>query len=178
MVRHPKWHVITGAPCSGKTTLIKALEAEGYRVVHEVARAYMEEEVARGKTLAQMKSDLPAFEREILHRKISVESALSGEDLIFFDRALPDSIAYYRFCGMDATEAEAACRFIRYGKIFFLDRLAITPDNIRKEDPAEIVELERLLADCYRQLGYSLSRIPAMTVEDRLRRVVSQVDAP
>ena len=29
------WHVITGAPCSGKTTVIRELERRGYSVVHE-----------------------------------------------------------------------------------------------------------------------------------------------
>jgi predicted ATPase len=36
------WYVITGAPCSGKTSVIRELEKRGYRVVHEVARAYIE----------------------------------------------------------------------------------------------------------------------------------------
>jgi predicted ATPase len=30
------WYVVTGAPSSGKTTLVRELEKLGYRVVHEV----------------------------------------------------------------------------------------------------------------------------------------------
>jgi predicted ATPase len=39
------WYVITGAPSSGKTTLLKELEELGYRVIHEVARAFIEMEM-------------------------------------------------------------------------------------------------------------------------------------
>jgi putative protein kinase ArgK-like GTPase of G3E family len=37
-----KWHVITGAPCSGKTTLIDQLADKGFRTVTETARQYFE----------------------------------------------------------------------------------------------------------------------------------------
>ena len=43
------WYVITGAPSSGKSSVIRELENLGYRVVHEVARAYIEEELKKGK---------------------------------------------------------------------------------------------------------------------------------
>jgi predicted ATPase len=177
MVRRTNWHVITGAPCSGKTTLIQALEASGHRVVHEAARAYMEEQMALGIGLELMKSDILAFEREILHRKILVESNLPGGELIFFDRAVPDSIAYYRLCGLNSTEAETAGRLVRYGRILFLDCLELETDDVRKEDQVAIVKLERLLEDCYRQLGYPIVRIPVMSVEDRQRLIISMVTA-
>ena len=45
-----KWHVITGGPCYGKTTLIQLLAERGFRKVPEMARLYIEEEVARGRT--------------------------------------------------------------------------------------------------------------------------------
>ena len=41
-MKNTQWYVITGPPCSGKTTLIDKLEALGYPVVHEVARWVIE----------------------------------------------------------------------------------------------------------------------------------------
>ena len=41
------WHVITGAPSSGKTTLIDQLADKGFQTVPEGARQYLEREVAR-----------------------------------------------------------------------------------------------------------------------------------
>lgn len=46
-----KWNVISGAPCSGKTTLIEQFESKGYRTVPETARQFIENQIARGKTL-------------------------------------------------------------------------------------------------------------------------------
>ena len=172
MNRETNWHVITGAPCSGKTTLIRALASHGHKVVNEVARSYINEQLARGVGLDQMKADLLAFEREIFKQKLTLEAALPKTDLIFLDRAVPDSIAYYRLNGLDSSEVERASRFVRYKRVLFCDRLALQTDDVRKEDQAVTIELERLLWDCYGQLGYDLVRIPAVGVEDRLRLVL------
>ena len=39
------WHVITGAPCSGKTTLIGELADKGFRTVPESGRICVEREL-------------------------------------------------------------------------------------------------------------------------------------
>ena len=44
------WHVLTGAPSSGKTTLIDQLAGRGFQTAAEVARVYMERELAKGRT--------------------------------------------------------------------------------------------------------------------------------
>jgi predicted ATPase len=61
-----KWSVITGAPCSGKTAVIRVLEQQGHKVVHEVARAYIDNELKKGKALTEIKADEWLFERHIL----------------------------------------------------------------------------------------------------------------
>ncbi|MBW1726234.1 MAG: AAA family ATPase [Deltaproteobacteria bacterium] len=55
-MQRTNWYVTTGAPCSGKTAVISALEQLGYPVVHEVARAYIDEELKKGKSIAKIKS--------------------------------------------------------------------------------------------------------------------------
>ena len=47
------WHVITGAPSCGKTTLIELLAEKGYQTSPEGARLYLEREVGQGKTLEE-----------------------------------------------------------------------------------------------------------------------------
>ena len=37
---YTRWHVITGAACCGKTTLIELLSAKGFQVIPESARDY------------------------------------------------------------------------------------------------------------------------------------------
>jgi len=42
------WHVLTGAASSGKTTLINMLADKGYETVPEIARQFIDREMARG----------------------------------------------------------------------------------------------------------------------------------
>jgi hypothetical protein len=57
------WHVITGAPCSGKTTLIDLLTDKGFLTVPEMARQYFEKELARGRTLDEILENEAALQR-------------------------------------------------------------------------------------------------------------------
>ena len=46
-----RWQVLTGSACTGKTTLIQLLAEEGYTVVYETARLYIDKELAKGRTI-------------------------------------------------------------------------------------------------------------------------------
>jgi predicted ATPase len=174
-MRQTRWCVITGAPCSGKTTVIEALQRRGYRVVPEVARAYIERQLAAGFTLSQVKADKRRFERDILEKKRAIEAALPADRLIFLDRALPDSIAYFLFSGLDPGEAERACRAVRYQRIFFLERVGQHRDAVRQENRSEMARLEALLRQSYRRLGYPLREVPVNAVAVRVAAILSQL---
>ncbi|MEJ2282927.1 MAG: ATP-binding protein [Desulfobacterales bacterium] len=113
-MRQTNWHIITGAPCSGKTAVIREIEQRGIRVIHEVARAYIDRMLKEGLRLEQIKSDILQFERHILNAKIRIEKTLSKSEPIFFDRGVPDSIAYYNLEGLDPAEALKFSRRTRY----------------------------------------------------------------
>lgn len=170
-----QWYVITGAPCAGKTTLIKALAQLGYAVVHEVARAYLMQQRAQGLDLAAVKSDLANFEREILYRKAAIESKLPCEQLIFLDRALPDSTAYFKAAGLDISETLTYVQRFRYQGIFLLERVPCTKDAVRTEDDAMAATLEQLLQETYRDLGYSPVHVPLLRLTDRVLFVLKHV---
>jgi predicted ATPase len=172
-VRLTRWCVITGAPSSGKTDVIVNLERRGHRVVHEAARAYIEEELQKGQTVQKIKADPLRFERCILSRKIDIESRLPATERLFLDRALPDSIAYFRFEGLDSSEPEQRSRQIRYHRVFFFDRLPFNHDPVRLENEASAETLERLLKVSYQELGYDLIRVPVMPVAQRARWVLN-----
>lgn len=161
------WYVITGAPCSGKTSVIRAFEIRGYTVVHEVARQMIDEELRQGRSLAEIKADELSFERRILNRKIAVESSLPAMAPVFLDRAVPDSIAYFRHTGLDIEAPLAGSRLFRYKKIFLFERLQFEKDRVRSEDDTAAEELERLLVESYRMLDYELLRVPVMPVAAR-----------
>ncbi|MFH0730870.1 MAG: ATP-binding protein [Pseudomonadota bacterium] len=169
------WIVITGAPCSGKTSVIRILENDGYEVVHETARALLDHALAQGLTLEAIKADELTFERHVLSAKIAAESSLNKNRPVFLDRAIPDSIAYFRKAGFDITEPLASSRLFQYRKIFLFERLLFQKDAVRSEDDAIAAELERLLAESYEMLGYSVLRVPVMPVVERTEFILSHL---
>ena len=169
------WYVITGAPSSGKSSVIRELENLGYRVVHEVARAYIEEELKKGKKLEQIKADAGKFERNILDRKIKIEEALPKEAVIFLDRAIPDSIAYYKLEGLDPTRCLEKSRIARYRKVFLFERLVFEKDRVRSEDQTVANVLEHLIDSSYRLLGYSIVRVPILSIKKRTEFILQHI---
>jgi len=166
-MRITNWYVITGAPCSGKTSVISSLEQHGYRVVHETARAYINEELDKGKRLDEIKADMSLFEHNIFYRKIEIESSLPDKAIVFLDRAIPDSIAYFRFAGLNPEEPEKESAKIRYRKIFLFDRLRIKHDEVRNENEEDSILIDRLIEETYVNLGYEIMRIPVLPVGRR-----------
>ena len=169
------WHVITGAPSSGKTTVINQLARKGLRVKHEVARAYIDQRLANGETLEQIKTDPLAFERHILLTKVNIEKMLPPRDIIFLDRAVPDSIAYFELEGLAVNEPTILSRHMHYKTIFLFERLAFEKDCVRWEDHDQAARLEVLLARAYADLGYAITHVPLMSVEDRVDFVLEHV---
>ena len=166
-MRITNWYVITGAPCSGKTSVISSLGQLGYRVVHETARAYINEELDKGKCLDEIKADMSLFEHNIFYRKIEMESSLPDKAIVFLDRAIPDSIAYFRFAGLNPEEPEKRGAEIRYRKIFLFDRLQIHHDEVRNENEEDSILIDRFIEETYKTLGYEIMRVPVLPVGRR-----------
>jgi len=167
-MQQTRWHVITGAPCSGKTAVICELERRGYPVVHEAARAYIHEELGKGSTIAQIKGDILAFERYVLYQKIEIEQSLSKDATVFLDRAIPDSIAYYLLEGLNPDDPIQKSGLWRYKNIFFFERITFEKDAVRSEDDEIAAALDGLLKKGYQMLGYEIISVPLMPVEDRV----------
>ncbi|MBL7181243.1 MAG: ATP-binding protein [Desulfobacterales bacterium] len=174
-MRLTNWHVITGAPCSGKSAVICALERLGYQVVHEVARAFIDEELQKGKHIDQIKADIVSFERHILSTKLAIEKSLPDDALIFLDRGVPDSIGYYLSEGLPPDEPIQKSQLIRYKNIFFFERLKFEKDPVRSEDDKIASRLGHLLKTSYHMLGYDVIHVPALSVQERIDFVLNRL---
>lgn len=173
--RSTNWYVITGAPCSGKTSVIDCLARRGYRIVPEAARSYIDECLAKGQTLDEIKSDPMAFERRILLEKVRIERSLPANELIFLDRAVPDSMAYYQLEGLVSGEPLAFSRRTRYKKVFLFHRLDFEKDTVRAENQHMAARIEDLLFTSYKKLGYDLIRVPVMSLVRRIEFILQYI---
>ena len=169
------WHVITGAPCCGKTTLIDQLADQGFRTVPETGSAYIECERARGQTLDEIRESEAAFARGIKDMQLAIERRLPAREVVFLDRALPDALAYYRACGLNPNQILSDCFHHRYASVFVLDRLCLLQDGVRTEDDATAGFLDEWLARDYGVLGYSVVRVPVLSPAERLAFVLERL---
>ncbi|MEZ0224702.1 MAG: AAA family ATPase [Alphaproteobacteria bacterium] len=164
------WCAITGAPSSGKTSVIEELAHRGYAIQNEVARELIADALRQGKTLAEVRDadHVQDLQRRILKLKLAREKGLDRDALVFTDRGTPDSIAYFRLAKMDTTAAIEASKIFRYRAVFLFDRLPqFSKDGVRTESEQQAKEIERMLIEDYTALGYEVTRVPVIPVAAR-----------
>jgi predicted ATPase len=166
------WHVITGAPSCGKTTLVELLTAKGYQTSPEGARLYLEREVSKGKTLEEIRSNEVTLQCGIKDMQLEVERGLNAEELIFLDRGVPDCLAWYRVFGLNPNEFLRECFQNQYASVFMLDRLPLQLDGFRYKDATLQDFTEKWHIRDYEALGYSIVRVPVLAPEERLEFVL------
>lgn len=169
------WHVITGAPCSGKTTLIKLLAEKGFQIVPEVGRKYVESEIGKGRTLDEIRSDPFVFNMIIKELQFETERKLRPLDVYFLDRAFPDSLAYFQLAGMNPNVVLLECFHHRYASVFVLDRFLVQKDGARTEDDFSADFLDQWLPRDYNSLGYKVVRVPVLPPQERLIFVINRI---
>lgn len=155
------WYVITGGPSAGKTTLIKALEENGFHIEHESARIIIDEGLASGKTLAEIREDEGAFQDEVYLHKLTREKHLDPEELIFFDRGMQDTYAYNTLCGASTTaQMQQEMDTAIYKKIFLLEPFKYEADYARTESLEERDLLFELLKEAYTRSKSIIEIVP------------------
>ncbi|MEK9151314.1 MAG: ATP-binding protein [Patescibacteria group bacterium] len=170
------WYIITGAPHAGKTTLIEALENLGHTVMFEAAREYIDEEMKMGKTIREIREDELEFQKKILAMKIEKENKASREELIFWDRGIPDSMAYYEMLGVaEDPFLQKAMENAVYKKVFLLQPLAYKKDYARTESEEQQRMIHELLKKAYLAHGCELVEVGGDVFEKRLESILKNL---
>jgi predicted ATPase len=169
------WHVITGAPCSGKTTLIDLLTSRGFKTVPEVGREYIEREIAAGRKLEEIRGNDYALAPVFAKIQLDNESRLPRDEVLFLDRAFPDCLGFFRLVGRDPNEMLAQCFRYRYVSVFLLDPLPYQKDGARTEGQAASTFLDACMYSDYTALGYEVIRVPILPPQERLDFVIERL---
>jgi predicted ATPase len=169
------WCTITGAPSSGKTTVIEALKRLGYRVVPESARAVLDERLAQGMSIEQARGSEDEFQERIFQHKLRLHAAEDPKSVSFFDRGMHDLLAYifyYRY--PRDPRIDKAMEDISYNHVFLLEPLPdFVPEPARVEGPDFSTAITPLLHQAYSLYGMPPIRVPVMSVDDRVSFILS-----
>jgi len=168
-------YVLTGGPCAGKTTTIDELSKRGYPILAEPARLIIDEKLAAGETIGQIVTD-PDWLPSVVRRAYSQENKVPKSELFFFDRAIPDSLAYYKLADRPIEKFfQNAMNEIRYRKIFLLDLVDFTNDTGRPETPEQAAMLHKLIREGYESQNYEMVEVPVMPVKERTDFILAQL---
>ncbi len=169
------WHVITGTVSSGKTTLIDQLVDRGFQTVPEAGRQSFEREMAKGRTIDEIRENPAALTRSLIDIMLGIEHGLRANDVLFLDQAFPDALAFCRANGLNPNEILADCFHHCYASVFILDRFPVEQDGVRAEDDATADLIDEWLARDYSALGYSVVRVPVLSPQERLAFVLERL---
>ncbi len=171
-----QWYVITGPPCCGKSTTVQLLAQRGFQVRSEIARAYVDEEILKGRTIQEIRSDMRRFQCEVLQRALASEEALPRDELIFLDRGIPDSLAYFTLHGIPPEPYMKYISSSKYRRVFYLDPLdEYMTDYARIESSGERDQLSKLLWRAYSDLELCIERVPVLTKVERIDYILARV---
>ncbi|MFD0797870.1 AAA family ATPase [Maribacter chungangensis] len=179
--------VITGAPGTGKTSIIKTLETSGFYCFHEFIRSMTLDAKNEmhpdnvGTNPIAFVSDSKKFNLQLLEgRQKQYEAAEDqNEALFFYDRGMPDVIAYMDY--FDQTYGEDffnVCKKHSYDAVFLLPpwKSIYVQDNERLETFAQATEIHEHLKHTYTALGYDVKEVPFGTVPQRIAFITNHVN--
>ena len=178
--------VITGGPCSGKTTVVEALAGLGYRTVPEAAIEVIAD-LTRDLGLegqAKWRSEhREAFQVLIIEKQAALEAAAAsdpdGDRALFLDRGRLDGLAYCRvFDAPVPPEVEEGCRDLPYDRVFLLDTLTDFDGRAatgRTSDRERSLKIRDELRRTYAERGLEPVCLPEASVEGRIERILADL---
>ena len=170
--------IITGGPGSGKTTLIEKLQSKGYPGFPEIARQLISQGIS--PSFSQDKRVSSQFFEIILSQRILHHQQIGAAEIAFFDRGIPDSLAYFNYRKKKVPEILLeALKNYPYNQHVFIappwEEIYFN-DPVRTETFSEAQKLHESITDAYKSLGYLIVELPKSTVESRLSAVLDIVE--
>jgi predicted ATPase len=176
-------YILTGAPGSGKTALLRQLEMAGHPVVEEAATDVIALHQALGQ--AEPWHD-PAFIERIvgLQRRRQLRAAMSEHGTaIFFDRSPVCTLALSRYLTVTAPPDLLAEidriqdeRVYERAVFFVRNQGFVRRTTARRISFADALVFEQVHEETYRQLGYTLIDLPPAPLWQRAALVQSSID--
>lgn len=169
MSSHSNRYIITGGPGSGKSSLLSALINRNYKGFEEISRVIIREQHEMGGDMVPWQN-LVGFADLCYDRMSSQLDECDANCICFYDRGLPDIIAYVRRGGLNVPEKYFE-KAKAYNNTVFLappwEEIFVNDDE-RPESFGDATEIYKFLKSTYQELGFEIVELPKTSIEDRL----------
>lgn len=171
--------VLIGGPGTGKTSVINELNNRGFCCFQEISREVTLE--AQKKGIAQLfLTDPILFSKLLLEGREQqfLEADANKKNIVFFDRAIPDIIAYLKYTKTNyPSYFDEKSKKYNYNIIFHFKpwKKIHTTDNERYESFSETQKIDTFLKNTYENLGYKLINVPFGTIKDRVNFILNTI---
>lgn len=172
-----KRYIITGAPGTGKTSLINALRQHGYSCYDEISRKIIIEEQKNGNDKTPW-GDLYGFVDLVCQLTIQ-ELNIPVKQNTFVDRGLPDAIAYLQAKSFAIPEYLLKFPF----KTYYTTTVFLVPfweeiyvnDPQRPQSSQEALHIHNHILEVYQNLNFTIKILPKVTLTKRVDFIESIV---
>jgi predicted ATPase len=179
ILERSNFHIFSGGPGAGKTTVLEALRARGFTCIDEAARQILKEQKAIGGN-ATHDGDQARYRDLTLARAIEAFEAVTERVApVFFDRGVPEQLGYPASMPSPAHVLEAVRRY-RYNRTVFVFppwEAIYCHDEERKHSFQHAIDVFALVRATYQACGYATIEVPCAPVEDRADFILGQLGA-
>ncbi|MCK5815652.1 MAG: ATP-binding protein [Flavobacteriaceae bacterium] len=171
--------VISGGPGSGKTTVINQLRELNYNCINEVSRQIILDAQKKGTEQLFLKDPLLFSKMLLIERERQyIEASETKHNLVFFDRGIPDIIAYMEFKQTKISELyDKSCIQNRYSTVFLMppwEEIYLS-DNERYESYEESMTIYKFIKKTYIKYNYQFIEVPFGTVKMRTQFILNSL---
>jgi predicted ATPase len=172
-------YIITGAPGTGKTSIINELKNRNYKVFEEVPRRLMMEKIPEKLGINPF-SNLKDFAK-LVFDEMYKQYIISEEDsnIYFFDRGLPDVFAYLLEANIKIpNDYYTYYNKCNYNKIAFICppwQSIYVSDNIRPYNFSKIIDLGNQITKTYETFGFKIVNMPMTSIKKRTDIILKHI---
>jgi predicted ATPase len=171
--------VLIGGPGTGKTSVLNELIKRDYFCMPEISREVILN--AKKAGIDQLFLTEPLLFSKLLlegREKQFISANKSKENIVFFDRGIPDVHAYLDFFKTSYPSIfTEKSNFYKYDTIFHFSpwKEIHTTDNERYETFEESTNIDTFLTEAYLDLGYVIVNVPFGTVIERTNFIINSL---